>query len=149
MLNAAKRGDSGAHLLRSAPGNHSHTYGGENVLEVVRALQLNVAHGHDRRLDSVGAEDNLPFLNESPVFHGLLTAEPIDRGPEPGLQFHAGGVIGIEQSEIAGLLVLEDSRLGIHIDLESAMPVEMVGSDIENRGHPRPELFHGFKLKAG
>ncbi len=38
MLHAAKRGDSGAHLFRSAPGDHSHTYGGENVLEVVRAL---------------------------------------------------------------------------------------------------------------
>ena len=48
---------------------------------------------------------------------------------------HAGRIIGIQHSEIFRPLVLKDAGLGVHVGGEGAMPVKMVGRDVEHHGN--------------
>ena len=47
------------------------------------------------------------------------------------------------------LLIPEDPRFGVAVGSQGAMPVEMVGGNVEHGGDVRPESPDGFKLEAG
>ena len=59
-------------------------------------------------------------------------------------QLDAGGIVGIEDCEVASLLVLEDTRFRVAVDFEGAMAVEMIGRDIQHDRNFGTEGLNGF-----
>ena len=60
----------------------------------------------------------------------LFAAEPENLRPGALCHPHAGRIVGVQHSEVFGLLVLEDAGFGIHVDSKGAMAVQMVRRDV-------------------
>src|SRR5580700_6214701 len=113
------------------------------------ALQWDLRDQQDLFLATVIAEEDAAVVDKRALFHFSCPAEPEDLCAGTGCQLDAGQVIGVEHGTIFGSLVFEDARLCIGISGERAMPVEMVGRDIENQSNLRTKCLNGFELKTG
>ena len=71
------------------------------------------------------------------------SAENSIRRPRPGRAEPAR-----HDRDILGGLVLEDPQLGVAVALEGAVPVEVVGLEVEQHGDPRPKLLDVLELEA-
>ena len=60
----------------------------------------------------------------------------------------AGGVVGVQHGEIAGLLGLEEAALGGGVVLEGVVAVEVVRRDVERHADVGAERLDGLELEA-
>src|SRR5258708_5365884 len=149
MLYSLDLGDSLADLRGLATGDHANTCCGQDILEVVRAFEMNIRSLQHGNFFSVSAKDDLIAAKKRSCIHFLLAAKPRQRRFDFALQVGTGRVVGVQDSEITGLLVLEDSRLRVYVGLKRVVAVEMVRSDIQDSGNPRTELLNALELEAG
>ena len=112
------------------------------------ALQWNLGDQHNLSLATVIAEQDAAIVGKRALLYFPRPAEPKDLRPGARCELNAGQIIRVEHSKILRLLIFENARLGVGISGESAMPVEMVGCDIEHYGNLWTECLDGFKLKA-
>jgi len=91
----------------------------------------------------------LAVADPGALLHFFLPAEPKDLRARSRSHGCAGGVVGVEHGEVAALLIFKYARFRVHIGFECAVPVEMVGRDIQYDRNFRTESLNGFQLKAG
>ena len=115
----------------------------------MRALQRNLGGQHDFSLTARIAKENLAIANKCALLHFFLSAEPENLRPGAAGQFHAGGIVGVQDGKIVGLLILEDAGLGVSIGSKCAMAVQVVRGDVQHHGNLRTKCLDGFELKAG
>ena len=82
---------------------------------------------------------------------GCAARRAADRRLELDPRAHARNVVEAARNDrgVAFALVLEDPELRVAVGLERAVPVEVVGLEIEEHGDPRPKLVHVLELEAG
>ncbi len=109
--------------------------------------QLEVS-GREPLLAPLVAIDDLPVPVEDPFAQFMFPAE----GKEPRLQFRSmlpdQLVIPVEDGEIAGGLVLEDTQLGVDVVLIGRIAVEMVLADIQQCGNAGAEATDPLQLEG-
>src|SRR5579872_730322 len=141
------------HCLANARRLHiaesSNTNCGQHVLQVVCPFESDIGNEHDFLLPVAIAKQNAGITNICPLLDLFLTAKPEDLRMSSLCQPHARGIVGIENHEVVGPLIFEDARLGICINRESSVAVEMIGSDIEHYCNPRAKVLDRFQLKTG
>ena len=65
-----------------------------------------------------------------------------------GGNLRSPGVIGIQDAEVFGRLVLKHPRFGGGIVFERRIPIQMIRRDVENRADPGMKCFNRFQLKT-
>src|SRR5437588_164487 len=136
-------------LLRLRAHEHADRDSGKHVLHVMRTLEWDLGDRHDFPFAIAVAEENADITRECALLYLSLAAEPENLRLGPLRHRHASRIVGVEHREIIPRLVLEDTRLGRHVDFESAVPVEVIGRDVEHDCHLGVKGVNGFKLKAG
>ena len=125
---------------------------GQHILDVVLALEGNLAEGHDRSQSArprVSAIDDVAVLDPCALLDRVLQRKPIDRGVGTGGGGGGADVVGVQHHEVVRVLRGKDALLGQRVVLESAVAVEVVGRDVEDDGDVGMELLRAFELKAG
>jgi len=79
----------------------------------------------------------------------MLTAEPEHLRLQSGGKRVADLVVGVENGEVLGRLILEDTFLRRDVILHRTVTVEMIGRDVQNCGNMRAERLNRLQLKAG
>src|ERR1700722_3694565 len=148
MLHCLEVNDGMTNLVRSATNENTHTHRSQDVLEVMGPFQRNLRHRHDLLLKVAIASVDVGAAYECSFFNGSLTAEPEQLCSGAMGQFARGGIVGIENREIIGPLVFEDSLFGGDVICKSFVPIEMVGRDVQNHSDARTEIDNRFQLKA-
>src|SRR5579864_5750873 len=120
----------------------------QDILHVMRALEGDVRYRQHVPLFLGITKDDHAVANPRAQRNFLLTAKPEYLRPSPRSQSRTGRIVQIEHREVAGLLVLEDARLGVDVGVERAMAVEMVRRDIEHDRNFGPKGLDGLQLKA-
>ena len=147
MLDSSKRAHALGDGRRPRASKGRCGYGCQNVFDVVRAGQGNIAEFEDRFLHTFVAKQNVAFLRESALGHTLLPAEPIHLRLCGGIG-RCARVIRIQHRAVRFRLVLENSRLGGTVTLECVMAVQMIGREIQEHADVWLELFDKLQLKA-
>src|SRR5262252_493971 len=109
----------------------------------MRALQRNLSDRHNRlSLRSLAwYKDDALSIHKRTLLDRPTRAEPED------LRFGLRGdhlgqlVFGIQHKEVVGLLVLSYPRLHRRIILKAAVPVQMVGRNVQHHCDPRTKLL--------
>ena len=73
----------------------------------------------------------------------------MDRAHRTRCSLGGARVVGVQHHAVAFLLRGEDALLGARIILEAAVPVEVVGSNVQYDGDRGSKLLRAFKLEAG
>src|SRR5271157_956419 len=148
MLDGFKLANRAADLCRLDPHQHSHANSRQHVLNVVRALQRDLADRHDLALGPPIAPDNALPANESSALHLPQATEPGHRSL--GFRSHrdARRIVCIQYREIVSRLVLENAGLRGGVVLKCVVPVEMIWGDVEDNRNLRMEALDGFQLEA-
>src|SRR5581483_948349 len=121
----------------------------QHVLQIVRPLQRDLAERHDFAGGGLVPVSNLAGFDERTPFYFPFPAEP-DFLPRGALRKpRRSRIISIEHREVAGRLVLKNPRFGIHVSLEIAVTVEMIGSDVEHHADLWVKAINRPQLKAG
>src|ERR1700756_5922040 len=105
----------------------------------MRALERDLGDLQDFALTLGIAEEDIAIAHPCALLHFFLATEPEDLRPGASTQSNAGRIVGVQHSEIASLLVLENSGLGIRINLECSVAIQMVGRDVQHDGNLRAE----------
>ena len=61
----------------------------------------------------------------------------------------ASGVIGIQDREVVGLLILEDAGFGVHIGSEGAMTIQVIRRDVQDHSDFGTKGLNGLELETG
>src|SRR5579884_1242567 len=122
--------------------------GREDIFQIVRTLEANLTDGHDFHVISFGPPEDFAVTHEGALVHFFLAAEPEFLRFADRPQLHAGGVVRVENSEVAGSLVLKNPRLGRDVGLKRVVAVEVVGRDVQDYGYFSVEGINGFELEA-
>ena len=125
--------------------------GGENILDVVLALERNGFHLEDelRRGLLGGAEIDGALVDEGSLADDARSAEPEEPRFRAGCGARGDIVVGVQDECVVGTLIGEDALLGGDVIFHAAVAVEMVGRDVENHGNVGTELVGRLKLEAG
>ncbi len=137
-----------ANPVRLTPQENSDADRGQDIFNIVCALQRNFGNQHDLFLAMGIAEEDTAVVDKSALLYFPSPAEPENLCPGAGCQFNTGQVIGVEHSKVFRPLIFEDARLGVSVCGERAMPVEMVGRDVEDYGNLGTECLNGLKLET-
>jgi hypothetical protein len=143
---AGKFPEPGRDRLRGGPEAVGRRERRERVLEVVGARQGEVPLRQDRAARPGG------LRNEGPIFDPRASGRPPaarERHPARARRDRAGGrVVGVDDGEIVGSLVLEDPQLGADVVIEAAVPVEVVRRDVRQDRDVRREAVDGLELEG-
>src|ERR1700729_3631881 len=130
------------------------------------AFERNLGDLHDLPLPGTIPEDDVAVAYPCAPLHFFLAAKPEDWRACACRHGDTGWIVGIEYGEVASLpavaacltfgaslifsasLIFKDARFSLHVDFESAMPVEMVGRHVQHDCHLRTESLNRFQLKA-
>src|SRR5437588_5408432 len=114
----------------------------------MRALERDVCDREHGRLTLDRFPNDLFPAYESAARRFFLSAEPVDLRLDPLRDHHAGSIVGIEDRAVLRRLVLENARLSGDVVLESAVPIEMIGRDIQDHRDLRMECLYRLQLEA-
>src|SRR5438270_12579880 len=115
----------------------------------MRALERDVCNREHGRLTLDRFPNDLFPAYESAARRFFLSAEPVDLRLDPLRDHHAGSIVGVEDRAVFRRLVLENARLSGDIVLERAVPIEMMGRDIQDHRNLRVEFLYGLQSDAG
>src|SRR2546430_3239539 len=87
--------------------------------------------------------DNLSVLHQRPLFHLTLAAKPENLTPGSACKINARRIVSIQDREVFGLLILENSCLGIDIGLEGVVAIKMVRGDVQHHRDLRAKGMDG------
>src|SRR5262249_18694262 len=138
-----------ADLRRLAAHEHSGANARQHVFPVVRTFERDFADQPDLALAVGVAKQDLAVANPRALLHFLLAAEPEHLRPRAFAERVAGRVILVQNGEVVGLLVFEDPGFRVHVGLEGAVAIQMVGSNVQNDCDFWPKSLNGFELEAG
>jgi hypothetical protein len=130
MLDGVEVFDGLANRLRWSTGKPSGADGGENVLDVVRALEGDFAEGRMGSMGASGAfaEDQVSILEPCTLRHRILNGKPVDPGARVLFRFGcADVVVGVQNQVVGWVCEAEDALLGRRVVFEAAVAVEVVG----------------------
>ena len=111
------------------------------------ASQWNIVSSQKRNFRAFHSKNNLIVEKESTLGHSLLPAEPIN----VGARRHAARyfrIVGVQDRSVALELILEHAHLRGRVLLKRRVPVEMIGSEIQQHADFRPECFDRLELEA-
>ena len=78
----------------------------------------------------------------------MFCREPENRRMGTGRGFGGARVVGVQHRKVAGILRGKDALLGQCVVLKGAVPVEMIGRDVEDDSDPGVEFFRTLQLEA-
>ena len=121
--------------------------GGENVEHVVLAEQGDVGAAHDRHRVAVLDRDDVAVADGGPVATAEVAAE--EEHPGAGRRRHRphGVVVGAEHHRAGRVGGLDEAALGGDIAVQRGVAVEVIRSDVEDRGQPAARPGHRFELE--
>ena len=123
----------------------------QRILHVVLAFERNLRERQDgfhRRLRR-GAIDHVAALYPCALRHRMPGREPENRRVRTSRGLGGARVVCVQHREVACVLRGKDALLGQRVVLKGAVPVEMIGRDVQDHRDLRMELFRAFELEAG
>src|SRR5262249_10536020 len=124
------------------------TDGREHILEIMRSFQRDLRDLQNVALPCAVTENNHAVPQPGALLDFLLAAEPEDLGTGTDSHSHTGRIVSIEDGEIAFLLVLENSRLGVGVNLKRAMAIEVIGRDVQYHRNFGAKGLNRLQLEA-
>ena len=89
-----------------------------------------------------------PSSTKTPTLVPAEPAEPEHAAADARGEGGGAGIVGVEHRAVGLRLVREDARLGLDVPLEAAVPVQVIGRDVQHRRHARPEQRGALELEA-
>ena len=115
----------------------------------MRTFQRNFGDLQDLALRSRSvAEHNIAVAHPRALLHFFLPTKPEDLRAGSCGHSYADGVVGIENGEVARLLVFENARFRVDVHFERSMTVEVIWSNVQHDGNFWTERLNRFQLKA-
>src|SRR5262245_15856064 len=148
MLYCLEVADGLPDSIRGTAHQRPHTNRSQHIFDVVQALQRDFGNRHDLAAAAGVAEEDFAISGLGSLLNFFRTAEPEDPATSSLGQFRTCRVILVQHYEVISRLVLENSSLGVGIDLESSMAVEMIGRDVKNDRDFRTEGLNGLQLET-
>ena len=148
MLDSREVANDFFHSFRHRSRQQSNRGCRQHVFEVVSAFETDIARGEELSLALRIPVEEKPAAHECTMFDFRHAAEKYWRGGHLVNQVRGAGVVGVQHGKIRLVLVHEDAPLGGYVGLEAGVPIQVVGRNIQDRGHHRMQAVNGFELKA-
>ena len=133
MLHGFEVLDGVADLLRRTAGKHADANGGEDIFEIVRALERDFGTSMIIGRSPAIAKEDLAVADEGSVLTSFLRLNQIDLRARAAASATVVGSSALSTAKSLGALVFEDARLGADIVRQGVVAVEMIGRDVEDQ----------------
>ena len=133
------------HRFTVQSGRVAQGQGGQCVGQVVQSRQPQVTDFH-QRIEAVGQPGFAADVQEAEAVQFRLAEAPADH-LDPGS--HQGNRQGVVPVHYHLVTAAKNAVLGGMIGGHAAVPVQVIGADVEHGGHGQAELAGAFELEAG
>ena len=130
MLDAGEAAHAGGDFRGGDTREKGGRRGGQYVFEIVLAAQPDIGSIQQHGVLSVAPKNDLRAPQIGATGNAFRPAEPENLRPRRG-EFGCRRIVGIDDCGIALGLILKNTRFGPSVVFERSVPVEMIGSEVQ------------------